>query len=65
LIATASLVILKNNGTGGTAYIEATGAINTGVTVFFEKGLFFPTDCFYTADGNQTSVLISYDEIVA
>lgn len=59
---TASVVILKNNGTGGTIYIKQTGTANTGATFVFPEGFFFPTDCFYTADGNQTSVLVWYDE---
>lgn len=62
--ATASVVLLQDNGSSGTIYISVKGAINTGVVFFFENGLFFPDDCYYTADGHQTSVLISYDEIV-
>lgn len=59
---TASVVTLKNNGTTGTIYIKETGTANTGKTFIYPEGFLFPTDCFYTADGNQTSVLVWYDE---
>lgn len=61
--ATAAVVQLKNGGSSGTIYIQETGTINKGVTFNYSEGFFFPTDCFYTADGNQTSVLISYEEV--
>lgn len=62
---TAGILSLKNNGTGGTLYVKATGTINTGVIFNFGAGFFFPTDCYCTVDGNTTSVLVSYDEVIA
>jgi len=59
---TVAVVNLKNNGTGGTSYIQETGVVSKGQTFNYSEGFFFPTDCYYTADGNQTSVLISYEE---
>lgn len=61
--ATPSVALLKNNGTTGTIYIKETGTANTGKTIMYPEGYLFPTDCFYTADGNQTSVLVFYDEV--
>src|SRR5260221_13909815 len=63
---TAAVVILKNNGTGGTAYVQATGTLNTGATFTFGPlGFFFPQVLFYTADGNQTSVIFEHETEVA
>ena len=58
----ASVLTLKNNGTGGTIYITGTGTTSQGITFNFGEGFFFPTDCFFTAGANLTSVLISYEE---
>lgn len=63
--ATPSLVTLKDNGSSGTIYIQELGTANQGQTFNYPEGKFFPNDCYYTADGNQTSVLISYDELKA
>lgn len=59
---TASVAKLLNNGSSGTLYIQETGTISQGKTFNYQEGFFFPNDCYYTEDGNQTSVLISYEE---
>jgi hypothetical protein len=58
----AGSIILKDNGTGGTALTEiatpgsATATINVN---FNDTGLRFPTDCFATLS-NVTSVTVLY-----
>lgn len=61
---TAPVVVIKDNGSSGTIYIKETGAGGAGVGTTFKytEGFSFPDDAFYTADGNQTSVVFSYDE---
>lgn len=63
---TAPVVVVKDNGTGGTIYIQETGTGGAGVgkTFVYKEGMHFPDDAFYTADGNQTSVVFSYDEVL-
>ena len=60
---TASVATIKNGGSGGTAYIQETGTISKGQTFNYSEGFYFPGGAYYTADGNQTSVLISYDQL--
>lgn len=61
----AAVLTLKDNGTGGTIYITGTGTASTGATFNFGEGYFFPDDCYCTIGANTTSVLVSYDEVVA
>lgn len=61
--STAAVVVLKDGGTGGTAYIQETGTTSKGQTFNYSEGFYFPDGCFYTADANQVSVLISYDQL--
>lgn len=61
--ATAAVVTLKNGGSSGTIYMTETGAGSKGVTANYSEGFYFPAGGYYTADGNQTSVLISYDQL--
>jgi len=61
--ATASTATLRNGSNGSaTIYIQQTGTINQGVTFNFQEGFFFPSGCYFSDDGNETSVLISYEE---
>lgn len=57
------LVFLLNNGLGGTTYMQFSGTASKGTNVSFDRGFFFPTDCYCFTDGNVVSVLVSYDEI--
>lgn len=59
---TAGVLVLKNNGTGGTIRINLTGNVGTGAVFNFGDGFFFETDCYATIDGNTTSILVSYEE---
>ena len=61
--ATAAVVTLKNGGSGGTTYIVETGTGSAGKTFNYSEGFYFPAGCYYTADGNQTSVTISMDQL--
>ena len=59
---TAGSIILKDDGTSGTALVEfATPALATATVSFdfAEMGLRFPTDCFATLS-NVTSVTVLY-----
>ena len=62
--ASAPVVVIKDNGTSGTIFIQETGTAGAakGTSFDYGEGFYFPDDAFYTADGNQTSVLFSYDE---
>ena len=60
---TLSVATIKNNGSGGTTYIAESGTANKGVTFTYGLGMFFPTDAYFTADGNLTSALVSYSEV--
>ena len=60
--ASAGSIILKDNGTSGTALVEfATPGLATATVSFdfAEMGLRFPTDCFATLS-NVTSVTVLY-----
>ena len=61
--ATASVAILRNGKLGTSPiFIQHTGTINQGVTFNFQEGFIFPSGCYFSDDGNETSVLISYEE---
>jgi hypothetical protein len=61
--STASLSTLNNGGSGGTAYIEETGTVSKGVTFNYSEGFYFPGGCYFVADANLVSVLISFDQL--
>jgi len=61
--STAAVVKFNNVGVGGTVYIQETGTLSKGVTFNYSEGFYLPGGAYYTADGNQTSVLVSYDQL--
>lgn len=58
----APVITLKNNGTGGTIYVQQTGpATATGTT--FEYGIhghLFPLGAYVTFDGHTAAVTVNY-----
>jgi hypothetical protein len=61
--ATASTCYLRNGITvSADVDIEVDGVANTGVTLNFAGGVVLPLGCFFDADANITSAIVTFTE---
>lgn len=62
----AGVLVLRNGTTdSGTVYVQedGTAASKTKTYNFGEKGLYFPSGCFFDKDTNVDAVVVQYEQI--
>jgi hypothetical protein len=59
----ASTCSLTNNGATGTNYAQIDGTASKAVVLNWAGGLRLPTNGYFTADGNISYAVVTFDEV--